>query len=97
MIAEFDQEKLRKFAVSFSPFETKIRRMSDVPLFKEGIGDSLAKQAAVDALINRARTDPKDHIWFGSHSVLVTIVEMYGYSDYQQWIKASKLFEDGDE
>jgi hypothetical protein len=97
MVSTFDHEKLRQFAISFSPFETQIRKMSQVALFKSGVSEAAASRADLDSVLFRARGDPKSHIWAGSYSVLVAIVDMYGYSDYKQWLKARSLFEDSDE
>jgi len=94
MIAEFNQDQIRKFAVSFSPYETRIRDLMEAPLFRAGVKESLAKQCALASVVDRARSDPKIHIWVGAQSVLITIVEMYGYSDYKQWIRAKMMFQD---
>jgi len=45
-------------------------------------------------MIERLKTDPKFHIWVGSYSVLASILDMYNYSDYRQWMKAKQHPED---
>ena len=54
-------------------------------------------QAKVEAVLERFKADPKYHIWIGAYAVLTSIVDMYGYSDYKQWVKANEHFGDGDE
>ena len=61
---------------------------------KLGYGQGLQKAAPVEVIVERAKADPKCHIWLGAYAVLVFIVDMYGYSDYRQWVKAKALFDD---
>jgi hypothetical protein len=60
---------------------------------KVGYEEALQKGASVDAMIERFKADPKYHVWIGAYNVLVSIVDMYGYSDHKQWVKAKQLFE----
>ena len=92
-VNSLSDNELKQFVVSFSPFESLIRQMANKPLFPDSKPNkTLLKQADINNLITRAKGNPKEHIWFGSHNVLVSIVDMYGYSDYKQWNKAKELF-----
>ena len=42
-------------------------------------------------LIERARSDPKIHIWAGALNALIAICDMYGYSTYKQEVKANEI------
>jgi hypothetical protein len=59
-----------------------------------GYPPDIQEHATVDKMIERLKVDPKFHIWVGSYSVLTSILDMYGYSDYRQWVQAKKHFED---
>jgi hypothetical protein len=99
MVAEFDSKALKQFALAFSPYETHIRKfpLSADPNSKLGYDEKFQKAASVDEMMKRAAQSPKSHIWFGAYNVLVSIVDMYGYSDYKQWVKAKAVFaEDND-
>lgn len=93
MIAVLSPSELKQFALAFSPFESHIREFPYDPAMKLGYDERMQKAASVDAMVERLKADPKYHIWFGAYNVLVSIVDMYGYSDYQQWVKARALFE----
>jgi hypothetical protein len=97
LVAAMDAAALRQFAVSFSPFETFIRSAPFDPKSRLGYGDDMQKAASLDSVLKRARDHPKYHMWLGAYNVLVSIVEMYGYSDYRQWIKAKELLDAADE
>ena len=47
--------------------------------------------------MNRAKEDPKLYIWGGGHNVLVSVLDMYSYSDYRSWEKARVVFSDDEE
>jgi hypothetical protein len=55
-----------------------------------------SKQANINNIIERAKKEPKFHIWFGAYNLLIHITDMFGYSDYKNWLKAKSLFEDED-
>jgi hypothetical protein len=38
-----------------------------------------------------------NHIRIGAYSVLISVVDMYEYGDYKQWVKAKEHFGNGDE
>jgi len=94
MVAKLDANELKQFAISFSPYETRIRRFPFDPSMNLGYPPDIQEHATVDKMIERLKVDPKFHIWVGSYSVLTSILDMYGYSDYRQWVQAKKHFED---
>lgn len=95
MVASMSAAELKQLAISFSPFESHIRRFPYEPRMKLGYEMDQQKVASVEAMIDRLKVDPKNHIWIGAYNVLVSIVDMYGYSDYKQWIKAKEFFSEG--
>jgi hypothetical protein len=99
MAAGFDSAALKQFAVAFSPFETHIRRfpLSADPKGQLGYDEARQKVASVDRMMERAKGDPRFHIWFGAYNVLVSIVDMYSYSNYKQWVKATAIFDGRDD
>jgi hypothetical protein len=99
MVAGLDSTALKQFAIAFSPYESTIRQfpLSADPQSKLGYDEKLQKAASVDQMMKRAKQSPKYHIWLGAYNVLVSIVDMYGYSDYKQWVKAKALFDEGDD
>jgi hypothetical protein len=90
MIQSYDSKALKEFAISFSPIESMLRRAEKNPKLKLKLPGNMQ----VDSLIKRAKSNPKFHIWFGAFQVLSSILEMYGYSDYKQWVKAKKVLEE---
>lgn len=99
MVAGFDSTALKHFALAFSPYETHIRAfpLSADPHAKLGYDERLQKVASVEEMMRRAKRSPRYHIWLGAYNVLVSIIDMYGYSDYKQWVKAKAVFEEGDD
>lgn len=96
MVAGFDSTALKQFALAFSPYETHIRQfpLSADPRGKLGYNEKFQKAASIDKMMKRAKSSPKYHIWLGAYNVIVSIVDMYGYSDYKQWVKAKAIFEE---
>jgi hypothetical protein len=97
MVASLEATEVKNLAISFSPFETFVRQFPYDPKMKLGYDEKLQSQAAIENIIKRFSADPKGHIWIGAYSVLTSIVDMYGYSDYKQWVKAKQHFELDDE
>lgn len=99
MVAGFDSAALKQFALAFSPYEAHIREfsLSADPKGQLGYAEKLQKAASVDQMIKRGKKSPKYHIWLGAYNVLVSIVDMYGYSDYKQWVKAKAMFDESDD
>lgn len=93
MVESLEPSEVKSLAVSFSPFETHIRQFPYDPTMKLGYDEELQRQAAIENIVDRLAADPKYHIWIGAFSVLTSIVDMYGYSDYKQWVKAQQHFE----
>jgi len=96
-VAGLAPSELKQFAIAFSPYESHIRKFPYDPKMKLGYDQDLQKVASVEAIIERAKVDPKYHIWIGAYAVLISIVDMYGYSDYRQWVKAKAVFEGEDD
>lgn len=96
MVTKLEPAELKQFAIAFSPFEAFIRQFPFDPKMNLGYKEDMSKHATVDRMIKRMKADPKFHIWVGSYNVLTSLLDMYGYSDYKQWIKAKEHF-DGDE
>ncbi len=100
MIESFSQKQLTQFVRTFNPFESSIIDIQEGKgiLTKEKGTLDLPGNYDINMLIKRAKKNPKEYIWHGAHGVLVSIVDMHGYSDYKQWEKAKKVvFEDNDE
>lgn len=89
--------EIKALAVSFSPFESLIRQFPYDENMKLGFDVDLQKQATIESITKRFKIDPKYHIWIGAYSVLNSIVDMYGYSDYKQWVKAKSVFGEDNE
>ena len=94
MVASLDATEVRNLAISFSPYETHIRKFPYDPKMKLGYKEDLQDQAKVESVVKRFADDPKMHIWIGAYQVLGSIVDMYGYSDFKQWAKAREHFSD---
>lgn len=92
MVRALSLPELTQFAIAFSPFERHVRRFPYDPNMKLGYGELEQSASSVEHVTSRLKADPKFHIWIGAYSVLVSIVDMYGYSDYKQWVKAKALF-----
>jgi hypothetical protein len=97
LLGTLEAAEVKNLAISFSPFETTIRQFPYESKMKLGFDENFQAQAKIDAVTERFRADPKCHIWIGAYSVLTSLVDMYGYSDYKQWVKAKKHFADDDE
>lgn len=99
MVVDLDSAALKQFATAFSPYETHIRQfpLSADPKGKIGYDEARQRTASLDQMMKRAKKSPKYHIWLGAYNVLVSIVDMYGYSDYKQWVKAKAVFEGDDD
>lgn len=93
MVQSLETPEVKNLAVSFSPFETHVRKFPYDPNMKLGYDKELQRQAAIESMIERFSAEPKYHIWIGAFNVLTSIVDMYGYSDYKQWIKVQQHFE----
>jgi len=95
MVSAYSSTQLENFTITFNPWEEHIREMIRHPLFDKPLDKALVDGTDLGKRMNDACSDPKEFIWFGAHNVLVSIVDMHGYSDYKQWTKAKKmLFED---
>ncbi len=90
MVNGFNRKELKQFAMTFSPFEKTIleinKRNSRLKL-------NIPKDYDENTLIQRAKNNPKEYIWYGAHAVLIEIIDMLHYSDYKQWMKAKSFLE----
>jgi hypothetical protein len=93
-IADLEAQETQRLAVAFSPFEAHIRQFPYDPSMKLGYQADMQTQATIAAVVDRFKADSKYHIWIGAYSVLVSIVDMYGYSDYKLWSRAKQHFTD---
>jgi hypothetical protein len=89
MVERLDAQALKNMAIAFSPHDTHVRKFPYDPEMKLGYNDERQKASSISAVMNRFNIDPQFHIWAGAYSVLVSIVDMYDYSDYKQWEKAN--------
>ena len=96
-VEALDATALKNFALSFSPYESIIRGLPDLPLKTEEERLRMKEATSITEMLERAKATPKFHIWVGAHAMLVQIVDMQGYSDYKQWVKAKHSFGAGDE
>jgi hypothetical protein len=93
-VASLDLTAQKNFAISFSPFESVVRSFPDLPAKPNEERPSMKEGTSIPKMIQRATADSKLHVWLGAYATLVQIVEMYGYSDYKQWVKAKNTFGD---
>jgi hypothetical protein len=91
MVAKLEANQKKSFAIAFSPFETQIREFKKFGILKSAVNNDLEKQVNLDNIIKSFEINPKVHIWSGACSLFISIAEMYGYSDYQQYVKAKKV------
>lgn len=95
-IQSLDSNALKSFAVAFSPYESILRLMVDFPFKSPEDQARVKKQSTIESVLERAKADPKAHIWFGAYSTLVHIAEMEGYSSYKQAVRARRTFGEDD-
>jgi hypothetical protein len=91
-VEALDATALKNFALSFSPYESIIRGLPELPLKSEEERLRIKKATSATEMLERAKANPKFHIWAGAHATLVQIIDMQGYSDYKQWMKTKQNF-----
>jgi hypothetical protein len=92
MVGGYSEKELRAFAVRFNPFETRKRfNLEKPPQFE------VVSPEQMNELMASARDNPKLYVWVGAHNVLVSLLDMYGYSDYRHWEKARVVFSDDED
>lgn len=98
LVNSFDSKKLTSFTKTFSPFAVRVIEIQEgkSPLTKGKKNTlNLPSKFTFEMLRKQALENPKEHIWNGAHNVLVSIVDMYSYSEFKQWEKAKIImFED---
>jgi hypothetical protein len=95
-VLTLDSTQLKQFATAFSPYETRLREMGPRLASLKLPETPLPDQASVEAVVARAKSHPKEHIWLGAYNVLLGIVEMHDYSEYRQWARARQIFGEDD-
>jgi hypothetical protein len=80
IIADLDYKSLWRFAMDFSPFETTIQKYSN--LQPNLLDREITRQIDPATLIERAKTEPKLHIWSGASHLLHALADMDGFSEY---------------
>lgn len=96
-VENISNEDLKILARSLSPAESFVQyiQSKNLKIFKfEG---NIVEQSKDKNIMRRLKETPKEHIWLGAYDVITSILDSYGYSEYQQWTKASKLFEEEDD
>ena len=89
LIKGFDKQQMERFAISFSPTDSILRKLSNNPkLQKDTSLMTLSQRSSLENCILRAKKNPKVYVYGGAIQVLATIVDMYSYSDYKNWKKA---------
>jgi hypothetical protein len=96
-VQSLDSNATKNFAISFSPFESSIRSLPEIPQKADDKRMHMKDAISLSEMIQRATTNPKLHIWLGAHATIVQIIDMEKYSDYKQWIKVKKTFEIGED
>lgn len=94
MVLGMEPNAQSQFAISFSPYDSFVRRYPFDPKMKVGFEPAMVEHASIENMVKRATTDPKTHVWYGAYNVLLSIVDTYSYSDYRQWTKAKAVFDE---
>jgi hypothetical protein len=89
IIAAMDKTEVKKFALDFSPLEATLQKFTKGSL--DLLDKSTHKQIDTNSLIERAKRNPRFHIWVGGYNLLTSLVDMYNYSDYRKYDKAMTL------
>lgn len=92
MVGKYSEKELKAFTVTFSPFETGKRLNDEKPPRYVDVSTENLKR-----LMERARENPKFHIWAGAYNLLISLLDGYSYSDSRQWEKAKIVFSDDEE
>jgi len=95
IVDNMDKNSIKKFALDFSPFEATLQKFSNSKI--KLLDDKTIEQIDTTKLIERARKNPKLHIWIGAYNLLTSLVDMEGYSDYLKYEKANKFLYDNGE
>lgn len=87
ILDNMDKNAIKKFALDFSPLEATLQKFanSKIKLLEE----KTIERIDTTKLIERAKKAPKLHIWLGAYSLLTSLVDMEGYSDYLKSEKAN--------
>lgn len=93
--SELNKDQLKSFAVRFSPFESLVRSCPYDEDLKIGFQPNEVEACSLDKMRERARKNPRLHIWLGCFYVINSLLDLYSYSDYINETKASSfLYED---
>ena len=98
IIDTLSKDRLKQFAKDFAPTEMMLMKFDNINIKgKSLLSEDTKRTVDIKNIIERAKNHPKLHIWLGAYNMLVSIVDMHGYSDYLQYEKFNKMFEDDDE
>lgn len=95
IVDNMDKNAIKKFALDFSPYEATLQKLANSKI--KLLDDKTIEQIDTSKLIDRAKRNPKLHIWIGAYNLLTTLIDMEGYSDYLKYEKANKIFDDNSE
>ncbi len=90
LVMGFNGKELKQFALTFSPFEKTILEINKKD---SRLKLNIPENYDENTLIQRAKNNPKEYIWYGARAVLIEIIDMLHYSDYKQWMKAKSFLE----
>ena len=110
MVGAFDAKALKAFTKTFSPHEARTPNKEIDEILrkaKAGVDSGQGKSQRTPLLVEvdsetmaslmaRAKTEPKLHMWVGAINVFTSLGGMYGYSDYQQKIRASQILQENE-
>ncbi len=89
IVAAMEKNEIKKFALDFSPLESTLKKFAKGP--SDLLASSTRKEIETNNLIDRAKRNPKFHIWIGGYNLLTSLVDMYDYSDYLKYDKAMTM------
>lgn len=93
MVNSYKKEELKRFAKVYSPLEMIIIDNNELKN-KSNFKLNLTDQFTIENIINRAKEEPKFHIWLGAYSLLITIVDVHGFSDYKNSGKYKQIIDE---
>jgi hypothetical protein len=96
MVGAYSSQQLRHFTITFNPWEEGVREIERTKMLGGLKDPRLVEATDLGRRMKYAREHPREFIWLGAHNVLVSIVDMHGYSDYKNWTKAKKLLFEND-
>lgn len=80
MVEVMDRKAIKTFALNFSPLELVFQDLSKINTYT--LNDDLVKLLSVEELIDRAKQNPRVHIWIGAYNLLNHILDKYEFSNF---------------